>query len=73
MIHFDFVVTEKEADTILEAIQTEINYRKAQILLIQSYPHISVYERKIQVRKTEDRIKYLENLKIKMTCERIEE
>ena len=62
MIHFDFIVTDEEAETIFSALSDEIDDCRISLLMrerqLAQLGHIKWYE---------DRIAYLEGLKAKMT------
>jgi len=73
MIHFDFVVSEEDAETILEALDIEIIYRNEQIMSISSYPYFPQEDKEKMVKRHEDKINYLKDLKTKMKYEKIED
>ena len=66
MIHFDFIVTDEEAETILSALSDEIDDCRVSLLMgerqLAQPGHVKWYE---------GRITYLEGLKAKMTNTKI--
>lgn len=64
-VHFDFIVSDEEAETIMECIREEINQHRELLLEVDlSGSHREWYE---------GRIKYLESLIAKMTNQRIDD
>lgn len=68
-IHFDFIVSEEEANTIFECITDVIENEKEEEINLEmatSYNESVRKRLKDQVEWSEKRIKYLEDLKSKM-------
>ncbi len=65
MIHFDFVVSDADAENIMGALQTEINHLNEMVI------KELMNDNDTMVLHLRESIKYFENLKLKMLNERV--
>ena len=76
MIHFDFIVSDEEENTIFECISEEIINTKEELInlkLARSTNMNTIAHIKNQIKWFEKRIEYLQNLKEKMKNIKIDE